>query len=299
MRRIAAGFALVCLLVLTAHAKDKDKPRPPVEDTYIIVPKHSAAYTLTRTVNYADQGQVLEGVGLTFRDALSPALNTDVFIYPVGGDVSLDTLESRFRASVQYAQERGLYTITHWGDAEPYELRARDRSTWQGRIVPLRMKLKKGEAESRAYLFHHGIYAYKVRIDLPADQAADLPATADALVRALLPSIQVVSVGSCGRDMTVNILKKGTPMPEGLVDGVSPDGFYVAIPEDELDSKDIQADLEAGKGLAGRMLVASQHQVAYGCTTSDYQPPADAEDQAVLKLHYPADFWKTTEKAEH
>lgn len=296
MRRIAAGFALACLWVFAAHAKDKDKPRPPIEDTYIIVSRQAAEYTLTRTVNYADEGQIMDGVGLTFRDALSPALNTDIFIYPVGGNATLDSLEAGFRASVKSAEDHGIYAITRWGDTEPYTLRARDGTDWQGRIVPLRVKIRDREAESRAYLFHHGIYAYKVRIDLPADQATDLPATADALVRALLPSIQVVSVGSCGREMTVNVFKKGVPMPEDLVDGVSPDGFYVAVPEEELESKDVVADAKAGKGLAGRLQIAGQHQVAHGCTIYDFKPPADNDDQAVLTLHYPPGTWKSTDK---
>jgi len=298
MRRIAAGFALACLSVFAVQAKEKAKDRPPIEDTYIIAPKQSAAYTLTRAENYSQQGgKLLDGVGLTFRDALSPALNTDIFIYPVGGDATLDSLEASFRAGVKYAEERGMYTITQWGDAQPYQLRRPDGSEWDGRIVPLRMKLKTTEVQSRAYLFHRGTYAYKVRIDLPLDQATDLQAAADALVRAVLPSIQVVSVGGCGRDMTINILQKGEAMPADLVDGVSPDGFYVAMPEEELESKDVVADMKAGKGLVGRMLVANQHQVAYGCTSSDYTPPADSDEQAVLKLHYPAEFWKTGKTA--
>ncbi len=292
MRRVAAGFALACLSIIAVDAKEKDKPRAPVEDTYIVAPRHSAEYALTRTVNYADQGEIMGGVGLTFRDALSPALNTDIFIYPVGDSATPDVLEAQFRAGVKYAQERGIYTITRWGDTEPYTLRARDGTDWPGRIVPLRVKVKDREIESRAYLFRHGIYAYKVRIDLPTDQAADLPATADALVRALLPLIQVVSVGGCGRDMTIHIIKKGEPMPGGFVDGASPDGFDVAVPEEELETKDVVADMKEGKGLAGRMLVANQHQVTYGCTASDYEPPVESDDVAVLKLHYPADFWK-------
>jgi len=304
MCRIAAGFALACLSLFAAHAEhpraEAKAKRAPVEDTYILVPKHSAEYTLTRSANYGDGNQPAAGVGLSFHDALSPALNTDIFIYPVGGGATVALLEEQFRAGVKYAEQQSLYTVTQWGQATDYTLRQHDGSDWQGRIVPLRMKLKDSEVDSRAYLFHHGIYAYKVRIDLPVGQAADLPAAADALVRALLPSIQVVSVGSCGKEMTINMHKKGEPDPPGYTDGISADGFSIWLGEDELETngKDVVADLQAGKGMLGRMRVAGERQIAYGCTSTQYAPPAASDELAVLKLHYPADFW-TLSPAKH
>jgi hypothetical protein len=292
MRRIAAGFALACLSLSVVHAGGKAPPRAPIEDTYIIAPRHSAEYTLTRTENYADKGDFIDGAGLTYRDALSPALNTDIFIYPAGDSASPETLEAGFRASVKAAEARGVYTVTHWGDSTPYVLHQRDGSEWQGRVVPLRMKLERGEFESRAYLFHHGVYAYKVRIDLPVAQAANLPATADALVRALLPSIQVVSTGSCAKQMSIDVLKATDALPAGYADGVSADGFGIALRETDLAAVKAGSTATPENNPVVRLtLLAARRQVAHGCTSFPFEPRGD--DVAVLKLHYPAGFWQS------
>lgn len=293
MRRIAAGLALACLSLSVAQADDKAKPRAPIEDTYVIAPRHSAEYALTRTENFADKGDLVDGVGLTYRDALSPALNTDIYIYPAGDSATPETLEAGFRASVKAAEARGIYTVTQRGDSTPYTLHQRDGGEWQGRMVPLRMKLERGEFESRAYLFHHGVYAYKVRIDLPVAQAADLPATADALVRALLPSIQVVSVGSCGKQMSIDVLKGTDAIPADYVDGVTADGFGMAIRETDLNAAAASSSAAApeNNAVVKLTLLAAQRQVAHGCTSFPFEP--QGEDAAVLKLHYPADFWQS------
>lgn len=293
MRRIAAGIALVCLSLPIAHAGDKAKPRAPIEDTYVIAPKHSAEYTLTRTENYGEKGDFIDGVGLTYHDALSPALNTDIYIYPVGDNATPETLETGFRASVKAAEARGIYTITHWGDSTPYVLHQHDGSEWQGHIVSLRMKLERGEFESRAYLFHHGVYAYKVRIDLPVAQATDLPATADALVRALLPSIQTVSVGGCDKQMSITVLKGTDAIPANYADGVTADGFGIAIREADLNTTAASSTTAAPEdnAIVKLTLLAAQRQVAYGCTSFPFEPQGD--DVAVLKLHYPAGFWQS------
>ncbi|MDO1529373.1 hypothetical protein QMK61_11090 [Fulvimonas sp. R45] len=293
MRRIAASFVLACLSLSIARAGDKAEPRAPIEDTYIIAPRHSAEYTLTRTVNYADTGDLVDGVGLTYRDALSPALNTDIYIYPAGDNATPEALESGFRASVKAAEARGIYTITRQDGSTPYVLRQHDGSEWQGRMVSLRMKLERGEFESRAYLFHHGVYAYKVRIDLPVAQAANLPTTADALVRALLPSIQVVSIGSCGKQMTIEVLKGADVVPAGYVDGVSADGFGLAIRETDLNAASAGSTAAAPESnpVVKLTRLAAQRQVAHGCTSFPFEPHGD--DVAVLKLHYPAGFWRS------
>lgn len=296
MRSIIAGVLLACLSLSVAQADDKAKPRATIEDTYIIAPRQSAEYKLSRTVNYADKGEIVDGVGLTYRDALAPALNTDIYVYPVGDNATLETLETGFRASVKGAEAHGLYTVTHWGDSTPYTLHQLDGSEWQGRVVSLRMKLDRGEFESRAYLFHHGIYAYKVRIDLPAAQAADLPATADALVRALLPAIQVVSTGSCGKQMNIDVLTGKDAIPADYVDGVTADGFGIAIRETDLNAAAASSAAAAPEdsALVKLTLLAAQRQVAHGCTSFPFEPQGDGV--AVLKLHYPADFWQSGPK---
>lgn len=291
MRRIIAGLAFASLGLSAAQAAEQAKPRAVIEDTYIIAPRQSAEYKLIRSVNYADKGMITDGVGLHYGDALAPALNTDIYIYPVGDNATPKTLETRFRASVAAAQAKGIYQI-RWGAANAYDLQQRDGSTWHGRVVSLRMTLPRGEFASRAYLFHHGIYAYKVRIDLPAAQSADLSATADALVRALLPTIDVVSTGSCGRQMEMTVLTGKDAAPPGYVDGVRADGFGMAIREADLKVAEANSAAAAQDSpLVKLTLLAAQRQVAHGCTSFPFKPEGD--DVAVLKLHYPANFWQS------
>lgn len=287
MRRIAAGFTLACLSLLAAHAQDapEAKPRVPVEDTYIIVPKYTAEYTLARSVNHGDEGQVAGGVALTFSDSAAPSLGTDVFIYPIGGSASVATMEAKFRNDVNLAEAKGQYTVTQWGEPADFVLRRRDGSVWPGRILSLRMQRPDGEVDSRTYLFHHGIYAYMVRIDVPAGQGGDLLIVEDALARALLSSIQVVSVGGCGRQMSMSVRQPGAADPPGYTDGIAADGFGIALG---------QEDLPASQGMLGRMRAAVERQVAYGCTSAPYAPPAASNELAVLRLHFPANYWTLT-----
>ena len=290
MRRIAASCALACLSLFAVHAEDgpEAKPRVPVEDTYIIVPKYTAEYTLARSVNHGDEGQVAGGVALSFSDSASPALRTDVFIYPVGGSASVATMEAKFRADVDLAEAKRLYTVTQWGESSDFALRRRDGSSWPGRIMSMRMLPADADAEvdSRTYLFHHGIYAYMVRIEVPAGQAGgDLLIVEDALARALLTSIQVVSVGGCGRQMTVSVRQPGEAEPPGYKDGVSADGFSISLG---------QEGMPTSSSMPAHMSAAIARQVAYGCTSMPYAPPAASDELAVLRLRFPADFWTLT-----
>jgi hypothetical protein len=299
MRRIAASFVLACLPLCAVHAQDNPgaKPRVPIEDTYIIVPKYTSEYTLTRSVNHGDEGQLAGGVALTFSDSVAPSLSTDVMIYPIGGSASVATMEAKFRADVSIAEDKGAYTVTQWRESTDYALRRRDGSSWTGRVMSLRMKTEHGEVDSHTYLFHHGIYAYMVRIDMPAGQAGgDLVTVEDTLLRTLMASIQVVSVGSCGRQMSISMRPPGMPVPAGYTDGISPDGFSISVGQEDVEAngREVVADLQSGRGMFGRMRLAAARQIANGCTSTPYAPPAASDELAVLRLHFPADYWQLT-----
>lgn len=298
MRRIAASFALACLPLCAVHAQGNPgaKPRVPIEDTYIIVPKYAAEYTLARSVNHGDEGQFAGGVALTFSDSASPALSTDMMIYPIGGSASVASMEAKFRGDVEVAEAKGQYIVTQWNDATDFVLRRPDGSAWPGRIMSLRLKAGDGEIDSRTYLFHHGIYAYMLRIDVPAGQGGDLLTVEDSLARALLTSVQVVSVGSCGKQMSISMRPPGVPAPAGYTDGISADGFSISVGQEDVESngKELVANLQSGRGMFGRMRLAAARQIANGCTSTPYAPPAASDELAVLRLHFPADYWQLT-----
>jgi hypothetical protein len=292
MHRIAASFALGCLALASVCRATEQPARPIIEDTYIIAPRLIGEYVLIKTVNYGDQGELLAGVALRYHGGL-PSMTTDIYVYPGGDSETLEHAEQTFRGSVKLAAERGVYSEVRWGESLNYDLQRRDGSAWQGRMIPMQVHHKQGDSASRTYLFHHGLYNYKLRLDVLASLSAELPAAADALVRTVLPAVQVVSTGSCGRKVTINVLKGLDAMPAGYVDGVTPDGFGIVIREAELHPSPATSVGEApdSKGIAGLTLLAAQRQVAQGCTALPYEPPGG--NVTALKLHYSADFWRS------
>jgi len=294
MLRIVAVAALACF-ALAASCQAADKlPRPVIEDTYVLAPRSIGEYALIETVNYGDKGELLAGVALRYRDALLPLMTADIYVYPGGGNETLEHAERTFRDSVKSAAEHGIYSDVSWGESQSYELRQRDGSAWQGRMIPMQVHHKLGEAASRTYLFHHGLYDYKLRVDVPASLAANLPAAADALLRSVLPGVQVVSIGSCGKQMGITVLKGNAAIPAGYVDGVTADGFGIAIRETDLNAAAASSSAAApeNNAVVKLTLLAAQRQIAHGCTSFPFEPQGN--DVAVLKLHYPADFWQSS-----
>ncbi len=287
------GMIAACLMALSARASDKP-PRAVIEYTYISSPQRVGDYALTKTVNYSDEGNVMAGVGFRYRDPMLPAMTTDIYVYPAGESESIEHAEKNFRATVAMAAQAGAYSDVVWGESVSFQLARPDASAWAGQAINMHMREKDHDVASRTYLFHQGLYDYKVRLDVPAALATELPPAADALVRAVLPRISVVSVGSCGKKETATVLDDGAPMPSGYIDGVSPDGFRIAFQKAEL-RRPAPAG-SPGKAVLDslverRTALARQHQIASGCTSSPYQP--DGRNMGVLTLHFPADFWAT------
>lgn len=292
MRKAITTFALSGLLAAAAAYAAEQAPRAVIEDTYIVAPRTVGAYTLIHSENYGDQGKPYDGVSLQYRDALLPSMTANVFVYPSGPSQTPAAAEEEFRTGMHWAVKQGTYGDVTWAEAQDYDLQRRDGSHWQGRMLSMRISREKGELASRTYLFVHDLFGYKFRISIPADQAAELPAAADTLVRAVLREMLVVSTGSCGKQMTVNVLKDGDTVPEHYVDGVSPDGFGIAFHTSDLgeapaDSSSSPLD----SPLVALTLLAMQRQIAYGCTTAPFKPTDD--NRTVLKLRYPAGFWNS------
>ncbi|GAB3781542.1 hypothetical protein [Dyella agri] len=293
MPRIVAVAASACL-ALAAPCLAADKPaRPVIEDTYIIAPRSVGEYALVETVNYGEKGELLAGAALRYRDKLLPSMAADIYVYPGGDNETLEHAEQTFRDSVKSAATHGIYSDVRWGEPQGYELQQHDGSAWQGRMIPMQVHHQQDEAASRTYLFHHGLYDYKLRVDVPASEAADLPAAADALLRSVLPAVQVVSVGGCGKQMNIDVMTGTAAAPAGYVDGVAPDGFGIAIRETDLNAAAASSSKAPPEdnAVVKLTLLAAQRQIAHGCTSFPFEPQGD--NVAVLKLHYPADFWQS------
>jgi hypothetical protein len=88
----------------------------------------------------------------------------------------------------------------------------------------------------------------------------------------------------------------GVPAPAGYTDGISADGFSISVGPEEVEAngKEVVADLQSGRGMFGHMRVAAARQIANGCTATPYTPPSASDELAVLRLHFPADFWQLT-----
>lgn len=294
MRLLPALLAATVFASASAAAATQTEapPRAVIEDTYVIAPKMANGYQLVETVNYADKGNPEAGVGLRYRDVALP-LRADLFVYASGASETLEHAESEFRAGVAYAQQRGVYSDVRWGKAEDIDLALPDNTDWRGRVISMQLRHDGTDYVSRTYLFHRGVYDYKLRADLPVSLADRLPSESDGLLRAVLGYLQVVSTGSCGRQMEVNVLKAGDAMPSNYVDGVSADGWSLAINESEVETK---AGSKAEESpLVRRSLIAAQRQIKAGCTVFPFAPQAD-DDSTIVKLHYPADFWQSTPK---
>lgn len=286
---LLAASVLATALAAAASAAEAP-PRAVIEDTYVIAPRLANGYQLVETVNYADKGNPAAGVGLRYRDVALP-LRADLFVYPGGESETPEHAESEFRASVAYAQQRGAYSDVRWGKAEDIDLALPDDTHWRGRVISMQLRLDGTQYVSRTYLFHRGVYDYKLRADLPVDLADRLSTESDGLLRAVLGRLQVVSTGSCGRQMEINVLKAGEATPASYVDGVSADGWSLAINESEVKATDGKAATESP--LVRRSLIAAQRQIKAGCTVFPFQPQAD-DDATIVKLHYPAGFWQST-----
>lgn len=293
MQHALVGLVAACAMGASLASWAADPlPRPVIEETWISAPQMLSGYTLLKVTNYAEQGDPRGGIGLRYHDALLP-MTADLFIYPVGAGETLDHAEQEFRAGVDLAVERGLYSNVRWTDSAPYDLPQRGGSIWNGRVLSMQLKLKSGESTSRTYLFHHGLYDYKLRLDIGAQLADQLPRAGDALVRTVLPAVQVVSVGSCGRNLDIHVLEDGDAMPRDFIDGVAEDGFAIALHKRDLDAGASAPAADVLKSpLVALTLVAAQRQAAGGCTTFPYEPPHDPAMNST-KLHFPPGFWQS------
>jgi hypothetical protein len=272
---------------------DAGSHRGVVDDTWIIAPKRLPASTLTAVKNYADEGDIAAGVSLRYRIDHAEWIIADVFIYPAGEGDSAKMLHQAtedFRESVAYAERQEIYRNVWWGDESPYTASLAGGKKLEGRFLPIVFDAQQDMLTSRTYLFYRKLYYVKIRLTTTVDAVDSLAEKADAFITGLLDGVEIVSAGTCGRTMDVVALQPGESLPGDLPDGVSADGFRMAL-------KLTRAGTPAyGAQMAKAMALASKRQLAGGCTTLDYHPPLEDGNRTVLHLSFTPEDWGSTAK---
>ncbi|QWT19075.1 hypothetical protein KPL74_15140 [Bacillus sp. NP157] len=281
--RAVAGDAVPPLVGVDAQTH-----RGVVDDTWIIAPKKLSDATLAAVKNYADEGDIAAGVSLRYAIDDAQWIVADVFIYPAGQGEEPKMLAQAvqdFRESVAFAERQEIYRNVWWGDETPYVAKLPGGRRQSGRFLPIVFDAQHDMLTSRTYLFYRKMYFVKVRLTTTVDAVDSLSEDADTFIASLLDGIDIVSVGGCGRTFDVATLEPGQSPPPELADGVSADGFRVAL-------KASKAGTPAyGAQTTKTMALALKRQVAGGCTTLQYNPPLEDDNRTVLHLQFGADDW--------
>ncbi|MET0936440.1 MAG: hypothetical protein ABWX83_10640 [Luteibacter sp.] len=267
---------------------DPDAHRGVVDDTWIIAPKRLADATLAGVKNYADEGDIAAGVSLRYRIDHAEWIIADVFIYPAGEGATAAMLQRAtedFRESVAYAERQQIYRNVWWGDESPYTATLAGGKKLEGRFLPIVFDAQQDMLTSRTYLFYRKLYFVKVRLSTTVEAVDSLAENADRFIGSLLDGVDIVSTGTCGRKLDVLALQPGQASPADLQDGVSADGFRMALTM-------TRAGTPAyGAQMAKITALATRRQLAGGCTNLDYHPPLEDGNRTVLHLSFTPEDW--------
>lgn len=270
---------------------DAQTHRGVVDDTWIIAPRRLPDATLQAVKNYADEGDIAAGVSLRYGIDNADWVIADVFIYPAGqGDEAtmLGRAVQDFRESVAFAERQEIYRNVWWGDETPYTAKLAGGRKQAGRFLPIVFDAQRDMLTSRTYLFYRKMYFVKVRLSTTVEAVDSLSDNADRFIAGLLDGIDIVSVGSCGRKLDIVALDGSQPPPADMPDGVSADGYRVAL-------KATKAGTPAyGAQTAKTLALALKRQVATGCTSLQYNPPLEDDNRTVLHLQFGPDDWGAT-----
>jgi hypothetical protein len=297
-------LAAVCLASFPVHAQmataapplipvDAEAHRGVVDDTYIIAPKRLANATLQGVKNYGDEGDIAAGVSLRYGIDNADWVVADVFIYPAGqGDepAMLARAVEDFRESVAFAERQEIYRNVWWGDEAPYTAKLAGGRKQAGRFLPIVFDSQHDMLTSRTYLFFRKLYYVKVRLSTTVEAVDSLAENADRFISSLLDRIDIVSVGTCGRKLDIVSLEPGQAPAADMADGVSPDGYRVALTATKAGTPSY------GPQTAKTMALALKRQVAGGCTTLQYNPPLEDDNRTVLHLQFGPDDWGASAK---
>lgn len=267
---------------------DASSHRGVVDDTWIVAPKRLSDATLAAVKNYADEGDIAAGVSLRYRVDHAEWIAADVFVYPAGeGDPArmLRQASEDFRESVSYAERQSIYRNVWWGEEAAYTASLSGGRRLEGRFLPIVFDSQQDMLTSRTYLFYRKLYYVKIRLTTTVEAVDSLSENADQLVANIVDGLDIVSTGTCGKTMDIVAQSAGQPLPVELQDGVSMDGFRVALKTSSTGTP------AYGTQMTRTLALAAKRQRAGGCTSLEYNPPLENDSRAVLHLSFgPADW---------
>jgi hypothetical protein len=269
-----------------------------IDDSYIIAAKRLPGASLERIKNYADDGDLAAGVSVRYRIDKAPWIVADLFVYPAGegpADAMLALETKDFRDSVVYAESKGIYTNVWRGSEAPYSIPLADGGSLQGRFLPMAFDSENEMLASRTYLFYRKLYFYKVRMTTGAQAVESLSELADGFTRDVVNGVDVISTGTCGRQLEIEALPHDQSPPPGYDNDVSDDGYRVLM---RLPGPNTGNALY-GLQLSQRLELAAKRQRARGCTSLDFPPPEENDRQAVVRLHFGPEDWGSSPHPEN
>jgi hypothetical protein len=279
-------------------AGSSKKHQAVIDDSFIIAARRLPGASLERVKNYADDGDLAAGVSLRYRLDKAPWIVADLFVYPAGegpADAMLALETKDFHDSVAYAESKGIYTNVWRGSEAPYSIPLADGGTLPGRFLPMAFDSENEMLASRTYLFYRKLYFYKVRMTTGAQAVESLSELADGFTRDVVNGVDVVSTGTCGRQLEIEALPHDQSPPPGYDNDVSEDGYRVLM---RLPGPNTGNALY-GLQLSQRLELAARRQRGRGCTSLDFPSPQANERQAVVRLHFGPEDWGASPHPEN
>ncbi|KAF1008303.1 MAG: hypothetical protein GAK28_01284 [Luteibacter sp.] len=178
------------------------------------------------------------------------------------------------------------------GEEGPYTATLAGGRKLVGRFLPIVFDAQQDMLTSRTYLFYRKLYFTKIRLTTTTDAVDSLVDTSDKFIRNLLDSVDIVSVGGCGRQMDVVALAPGQSPPPELADGSSADGYRVALKANRSGQPIV------GEAMTKVMALAAKRQLSTGCTVLDYNPPLEDGTRTVLHLSFSTEDWGAAPKQQ-